>query len=309
MKHYKFLKTIIDKFTAAIALLIFFPIMLGVAIAIYLDMGNPILFSQKRPGKDKRIFTLYKFRTMSNACDENGNLLPDEKRLTSLGKFLRKTSLDELPQLWNIAKGDMSFVGPRPLLIAYLDRYTPEQARRHEVMPGITGWAQVNGRNAIGWEERFRLDIWYVNNWNLWLDLEILLLTVWKVIKREGISQKGHATMEEFMGTDIQKSFISGKEVAPRSTNLDREVNPDTPYIRTEDLERLKACSREISEILHRSIPESTLINLEGGEKNLWDQILENSSPDVVFFLSQMGLAYLKQNENIQKSGRFIADS
>lgn len=202
MRFSRVVKFILDRFIAAISLLIFFPILVVIAIAIYLRMGSPILFIQPRPGKNHRIFNFYKFRTMTNECDSNGNLLPDEKRLTSFGYFLRKTSLDELPQLWNVLKGDMSFVGPRPLLIRYLDRYTLEQDRRHEVKPGITGWAQVNGRNSISWEEKFKLDIWYVDHWNLWLDLKILLLTVWKVIHREGISQEGQATMEEFKGSE-----------------------------------------------------------------------------------------------------------
>jgi len=136
---------------------------------------------------------------MTGERDANGNLLPDEKRLTTIGKFLRATSLDELPELWNVLKGDMSLVGPRPLLMQYLERYTPEQARRHEVRPGITGWAQVNGRNAITWEEKFKLDVWYVDNWSLWLDIKIIFMTFWKILKREGISQAGEATMEEFM--------------------------------------------------------------------------------------------------------------
>lgn len=137
---------------------------------------------------------------MTNECDRDGNLLCDEQRLTAIGQFLRKTSLDELPQLWNVLKGDMSFVGPRPLLVEYLTRYSPEQARRHEIKPGITGWAQINGRNAITWEEKFNLDVWYVDHWSLWLDLKILILTVWKVLQREGISQSGHATIEDFQG-------------------------------------------------------------------------------------------------------------
>lgn len=198
-------KLILDRCVAAIALLVLSPILLLMAIAINICMGSPILFSQTRPGKDGRIFTFYKFRTMTDARDPEGNLLPDEQRLTAFGKFLRKTSLDELPQLWNVLKGDMSFVGPRPLLTAYLDRYTPEQARRHEVKPGITGWTQVNGRNSLSWEEKFKYDVWYVNNWSLWLDLKILFLTVAKVLQQEGISQPGHATMEEFRGSQKSK--------------------------------------------------------------------------------------------------------
>jgi lipopolysaccharide/colanic/teichoic acid biosynthesis glycosyltransferase len=196
----RLIKAVLDKLVVMIALIILSPLMLVIAIAIYLQMGQPILFIQPRPGKDARIFNFYKFRTMTNERDNNGNFLSDEKRLTALGKFLRQTSLDELPQLWNLAKGDISFVGPRPLLVKYLDRYTPEQARRHEVKPGITGLAQVRGRNSLSWKEKFNLDIFYINNWSLLLDLQIIFLTVWTVIKQQGISQDNHATMEEFMG-------------------------------------------------------------------------------------------------------------
>ena len=199
-KFSRLVKSILDRLVAAIALFVLSPLLLLLVSAIYIRMGSPIVFTQPRPGKDGRIFTFYKFRTMTDQRDVTGNLLPDEQRLTTLGQFLRQTSLDELPQLWNVLKGDMSFVGPRPLLVAYLERYTPEQARRHEVKPGITGWAQVNGRNTLNWEQRFKLDVWYADHATLWLDLKILLLTVWKVLKREGISQQGHATMEEFKG-------------------------------------------------------------------------------------------------------------
>ncbi|NEP55940.1 MAG: sugar transferase [Symploca sp. SIO2G7] len=194
-------KGMVDRAISAIALLLLSPLMLGLAIAIYLRMGYPILFAQPRPGKNTHIFTFYKFRTMTSDRDARGNLLPDAQRLTAFGQFLRQTSLDELPQLWNVLKGDMSFIGPRPLLVAYLNRYTPEQARRHDVKPGITGWAQVNGRNTIDWEEKFKLDVWYIDNWSLWLDLKILFLTLIKVIKREGIAQANHVTMSEFHGT------------------------------------------------------------------------------------------------------------
>ena len=194
------IKRLIDFVVALVGLLILSPAIASLAIAIYIRMGSPVIFAQPRPGKDGRIFTFYKFRTMTDERDPSGNLLPDEKRLTALGQFLRQTSLDELPQLWNVLKGDMSLVGPRPLLVAYLDRYTPEQARRHQVKPGITGWVQVNGRNNLSWEEKFKLDVWYVEHANLWLDLKILFLTVEKVLKREGIRQQGHATMEEFKG-------------------------------------------------------------------------------------------------------------
>ncbi|KYC37088.1 UDP-galactose phosphate transferase [Scytonema hofmannii PCC 7110] len=199
-RHSKIIKSLLDKVVAAIALLILSPLMLILAIAIYIQMGHPIFFTQPRPGKNARIFTFYKFRTMTDHRDEKGNLLPDEKRLTAFGQFLRKTSLDELPQLWNVLKGDMSFVGPRPLLVRYLDRYTSEQAHRHEVKPGITGLAQIKGRNAISWEEKFKLDVWYVNNWSLWLDLKILYLTAFKVLQQEGISQQGYISSEEFRG-------------------------------------------------------------------------------------------------------------
>lgn len=196
----RLLKSALDRLVAAIALLIFSPIILGLAIAIYRQMGSPIVFTQPRPGKNGRIFTFYKFRTMTDERDADGNLLSDEKRLTAFGQFLRRTSLDELPQLWNVLTGDMSFVGPRPLMVEYLPRYNSQQARRHEVTPGITGWAQINGRNQIDWPEKFKLDVWYVDNWSLWLDLQILFLTFWKVVRREGINQSGHATVEDFMG-------------------------------------------------------------------------------------------------------------
>lgn len=197
------LKTIGDRVMAALLLLLFSPILLVVAIVLRVRMGSPIVFTQARPGKNSKIFTVYKFRSMTSDCDKAGNLLSDEERLIPLGQFLRKASLDELPQLWNVLIGDMSFVGPRPLLVRYLERYNSEQARRHDVLPGITGWAQVNGRNALTWDEKFRLDLWYVDRWSLWLDLKILLLTVKKVFKQEGIGQKENAVgMPEFLGND-----------------------------------------------------------------------------------------------------------
>lgn len=199
-KFARLIKFGLDRLAAAIALLIFSPLIVFAAIAIYRRMGRPIVFTQARPGKNGRIFNFYKFRTMTDDRDADGNLLPDVDRITAIGKFLRQTSLDELPQLWNVLKGDMSFVGPRPLLVEYLDRYSPEQARRHDVLPGITGWAQINGRNSISWPEKFKLDVWYVDNWSLWLDLKILFLTVWKVVKKEGINQSEQNTMEKFMG-------------------------------------------------------------------------------------------------------------
>lgn len=196
----RWIKWIADRVVAAIAVIVLSPVIITLAITVFFRMGSPVLFSHLRPGKNGRIFMLYKFRTMTNQRNAGGELLSDAQRLTAFGGFLRKFSLDELPQLWNVLKGDISFVGPRPLLVEYLDRYTPEQARRHEVQPGITGWAQVNGRNAISWEEKFKLDVWYVDHWSLWLDLKILLLTIWKVIRQEGISQQGHVTPEKFKG-------------------------------------------------------------------------------------------------------------
>ena len=183
------------------ALAILSPLLGLTALLVYLELGFPALFRQQRPGLCDKPFTLYKFRTMTDARDGQGNLLPDAERLSPLGRFLRSTSLDELPELFNVLKGDMSLVGPRPLLMQYLDRYTPEQRRRHEVKPGITGWAQVNGRNALTWEEKFALDVWYVDHRSLWLDLKILALTSWKTLQREGISQPGQATAEEFTGS------------------------------------------------------------------------------------------------------------
>lgn len=194
------LKRFIDIVGSLIGLFLTSPIMVAVSLIIYFTMGKPIFFKQVRPGLNGKPFVIYKFRTMLDLRDKNGNLLPDEKRLTKIGKFLRSTTLDELPEFWNVLKGDMSLVGPRPLLMEYLDRYTPEQARRHEVKPGMTGWAQINGRNAISWEEKFRLDVWYVDNWNIILDLKIIFLTILKVLKKEGISAEGHATMPEFKG-------------------------------------------------------------------------------------------------------------
>jgi len=192
------LKRFTDIVAGAVALAVLSPLMIILAFMIRCKLGTPVLFRQQRPGLGGRPFWLLKFRTMTEARDAAGNLLPDAQRLTAFGRFLRATSLDELPELLNVLKGDMSLVGPRPLLMQYLDRYTPEQARRHEVRPGITGWAQVNGRNAISWEEKFKLDVWYVDNWSIWLDIKIIVITIWKILKREGINQEGQATMEEF---------------------------------------------------------------------------------------------------------------
>lgn len=175
-----------------------------IGIFVRLRIGSPVLFRQVRPGLYGKPFTIYKFRTMTDERDRDGNLLPDGKRLTRLGQFLRKTSMDELPELFNVIKGEMNIVGPRPLLMQYLDRYTPEQARRHEVKPGITGWAQVNGRNAISWEDKFRLDEWYVDNWSLWLDVKIVGMTIKKVLKREGISPSDQPIMPRFKGSKGQ---------------------------------------------------------------------------------------------------------
>lgn len=191
----------IDILGSALGLVLLAPAFLVIAAVIWLALGRPVLFAQRRPGRNGEPFVLYKFRTMREVRDSQGNFLPDEKRLTRLGRFLRATSLDELPELWNVLKGDMSLVGPRPLLMEYLEHYTRDQFRRHAVKPGLTGWAQVNGRNALTWEEKFKLDVWYVDHRSLWLDVKILWLTFVTVIKREGISAEGHATMPKFKGT------------------------------------------------------------------------------------------------------------
>ncbi len=187
---------------ACVGLVLFFLPMVVIGTLLLITHGRPVSFSQSRPGRNGIPFRMYKFRTMRDACDEMGNSLSDSERLTSFGRLLRATSLDELPEFFNVLKGDMSLVGPRPLLPEYLSLYTSEQARRHELRPGITGWAQINGRNAISWEEKFALDVWYVDNHTLSLDFKILLLTVFKVFKREGISQEGAATAHKFMGTN-----------------------------------------------------------------------------------------------------------
>jgi sugar transferase EpsL len=198
----KSIKILLDFILVSTGIILISPILLITAVLVRLKLGSPILFCQERPGHQGQPFMMYKFRTMTDQRNANGELLPDQDRLTPFGQILRSTSLDELPELLNVLKGDMSLIGPRPLLTRYLDRYTPTQARRHEVKPGITGWAQINGRNAISWEEKFKLDIWYVDNISFWLDCKILLLTFSKVLKRSGISQTGQATMEEFMGTN-----------------------------------------------------------------------------------------------------------
>lgn len=195
------MKRIVETILSLLALVLLSPVLLLVAIAVFFDVGSPVLFRQQRPGKDGVPFMLVKFRTMKNAVDKNGVTLRDNQRLTKLGRFLRKISVDELPTLWNVLCGDMSVVGPRPLLMEYLPLYNKEQARRHAVRPGITGWAQVNGRNAISWEEKFKLDVWYVDNHNIWLDVKIILKTFWKVIKSEGVNKSSDVTMDAFKGS------------------------------------------------------------------------------------------------------------
>lgn len=194
------MKRIIDILGASFGLLLLSPVLAIVAYKIRHEMGSPVLFRQTRPGLRGKPFQMIKFRTMRDAIDADGRPLPDAERLTKLGRFLRSSSIDELPELWNVLKGDMSLVGPRPLLMEYLPLYSPEQARRHEVRPGVTGWAQVNGRNAISWDQKFALDVWYVENRSLWLDLKIIWSTIRKVIKRDGISAAGEATMSKFTG-------------------------------------------------------------------------------------------------------------
>ncbi len=196
------IKRIFDFSVALLALVLLLPVLIIIYGLVVFFMGRPAIFKQPRPGKNGEIFYLRKFRTMTDERDKEGRLLPDEDRLTPLGRFLRRTSIDELPGLWNVLIGDMSLVGPRPLLVEYLPLYSEEQARRHEVKPGITGWAQVNGRNAISWEEKFRLDVWYVDHQSFWLDLKILLMTMKKVLRKEDISQDGHATMPYFTGSN-----------------------------------------------------------------------------------------------------------
>ncbi len=199
------LKSIFDRTLALFMIIIFSPVYIVVSLLILLKIGRPILFSQKRPGKDEKIFGIYKFRTMTNEKDKDGNLLPDEQRLVGIGKFIRSTSLDELPQLFNVLKGEMSFVGPRPLLEEYLPLYNEKQKRRHDVKPGITGWAQVNGRNAISWDQKFDYDVWYVDNQSFWLDIKILWLTFLKVVKRSDISSSTSSTMEKFTGSKNER--------------------------------------------------------------------------------------------------------
>lgn len=285
-KYSRLIKSVLDRLIAVIVLLILSPVMLIVAIAIYFRMGSPILFTQPRPGKDARIFKFYKFRTMTNEQDAEGNLLSDEKRLTSFGQFLRKSSLDELPQLWNILKGDMSFVGPRPLLVRYLDRYTPEQARRHDVIPGITGLTQVKGRNALCWEEKFRLDVWYVDNWSLWLDLKIIFITVFKVLQQEGINQEGYATAEEFKGQ--LREHLNGEARGI--------LKPYAAGMTVEKQQRLQACLQELAALLYEQTNKSQLTDMESIEQTVRTQILEHISPQIALFYQTNN-----RNQNLYK--------
>jgi lipopolysaccharide/colanic/teichoic acid biosynthesis glycosyltransferase len=200
-----FTKRLLDLIIAVPAALVLLPVMAVLAVVIWISDGWPVVFSQERPGLGGKIFRIYKFRTMRDIFGPEGSPLPDARRISRLGRFLRSFSLDELPELYNILRGEMSLVGPRPLLTAYLPRYSPEQARRHEVLPGLTGWAQIHGRNILSWEERFKHDVWYVDHWSVWLDIQIIFRTFWKVIRREGISQPGQVTMSEFMGSGDNK--------------------------------------------------------------------------------------------------------
>jgi len=211
------IKVIMDRAAAGIGLILLSPMVFLVSITILLFMGRPAFFFQWRPGRWARPFRVVKFRTMTDARGPDGELLPSAQRINPLGRFLRATSLDEIPQLWNVLRGDLSLVGPRPLRMRYLERYTPEQARRHEVLPGITGWAQINGRNAISWEDKFELDVWYVDQWSLRLDLRILLTTVLKVLRREGIAPRGQATVSEFLGS----ANTSGRDGGGNAARVD----------------------------------------------------------------------------------------
>jgi sugar transferase EpsL len=206
-------KRILDLLLSVLIVIVISPVILVVSLLVRAMHGAPVLFRQMRPGYRGEPFLMYKYRSMSDTRDPAGNLFPDEERLTAFGKLLRSTSMDELPELFNVLRGEMSLVGPRPLLMQYLERYTAEQARRHEVLPGITGWAQINGRNNVSWEDKFALDVWYVDHWSLWLDVKILLLTPLKVFKREGINEPGNATSREFMGTEEERRSGDAGEV------------------------------------------------------------------------------------------------
>ena len=210
----EFVKRIFDILVSLLSLLLLCPVLFIVALLVRIRLGSPVLFKQQRPGLNGKLFTIYKFRTMiSKTHDQQGTLLPDDQRLSPLGLWLRATSLDELPELFNVLKSDMSLVGPRPLMTKYLNRYTPQQNRRHEVKPGITGWAQVNGRNNMTWEEKFDYDVWYVDHQSFWLDMKILALTLWHVICRKDIAKEGHATVDEFMGTIKTTKDVKGTEI------------------------------------------------------------------------------------------------
>ncbi|MBA2669642.1 MAG: sugar transferase [Gemmatimonadetes bacterium] len=219
-------KRTLDISAATVALLLLSPVIAGTALLVRLRLGSPVLFRQLRPGLHGRPFTMVKFRTMRDAISTGGDPPLDDERLTRLGLLLRASSLDELPGLWNVLKGEMSLVGPRPLLVEYLPLYSPEQARRHEARPGVTGWAQVNGRNAISWEEKFALDVWYVENRSFWLDLRILLLTMKKVLVREGISERGQATMTRFSGSAAQASLGMSRD---RSKEAESGASASSP--------------------------------------------------------------------------------
>jgi lipopolysaccharide/colanic/teichoic acid biosynthesis glycosyltransferase len=205
MESMRFSKRLFDLILTSLGMIIIMPLMLVLSLLVWIFLGIPILFRQERPGYKGRPFITYKFRTMTNRTGPDGKLLPDAERLTPFGRFLRSTSLDDIPQVFNVLRGEMSLVGPRPLLMQYLKRYTDEQMRRHDVFPGITGWAQINGRNALDWQEKFRLDVWYVDHWSFWLDLKILFLTPRIVFRREGINQPGHATVEEYKGSGFKR--------------------------------------------------------------------------------------------------------
>lgn len=204
-----FVKRVFDIVLALGLIILLSPVFVLLYVLVYINLGSPVIFKQVRPGKNGKLFTMYKFRSMIDKRDSNGNLLEDKDRLNSFGMKLRATSLDELPQLVNILKGEMSFIGPRPLLVEYLPLYTERQKKRHDVLPGITGWSQINGRNDLSWDEKFELDIWYVENYSLWLDMKIFFVTLIKVLKREGISQEGHVTMEKFKGKENDIEFQS----------------------------------------------------------------------------------------------------
>lgn len=233
-------KRLLDSSAATLGLLGLWPVLAGSALAIRLVMGSPVLFRQQRPGKNGVPFEVLKFRTMNNAHDSQGQLLPDAERLNPLGAWLRASSIDELPQLLNVLKGEMSLVGPRPLLVKYLERYSPKQSRRHEVLPGITGWAQVNGRNALSWEEKFELDTWYVDNWSLGLDLKILAMTLAQVLRRQGIANSEAVTMPEFLGSAVSKSLADAL-TPPTSTSPDQSLQTD----HSDRSERLQQSERQ----------------------------------------------------------------